>query len=168
MQPVRLCIYSSRRFEETFENTQWRKDKQNATSVNMHALVQVHWGHTWKRTPEKGQINATSATLHLFMQAIWGDIWKHTAEKGQTNATNATMHPLRQAIWGDIWKHTAEKGWTNAMNEITQPAQTWYLSFFWDFGRQIYTKKRVNYDNRILWQNSINRDLLDKANNKCV
>ena len=28
MQPIRLCIFSGRRFEETFENTQWRKVKQ--------------------------------------------------------------------------------------------------------------------------------------------
>ena len=28
MQPMLLCLFSGRRFEETFENTQWRKVKQ--------------------------------------------------------------------------------------------------------------------------------------------
>ena len=35
-------------------------------------------------------------------------------------------------------------------------------------GDKIYTEKRVNYNNRILRQNSVNRDLWGKANNKCV
>ena len=34
------------------------------------------------------------------------------------------------------------------------------------FGEKIYTEKRVNYDKRILQQNSVNRDLLDQANYK--
>ena len=33
---------------------------------------------------------------------------------------------------------------------------------------KIYTEKRVNYDKRILRQNSVNRDLLGKADNTCV
>ena len=33
---------------------------------------------------------------------------------------------------------------------------------------KIYTEKRVNYNKRILRQNSVNRDLWGKANNKCV
>ena len=37
-----------------------------------------------------------------------------------------------------------------------------------DFWRKIYTEKRVNYDKRILRQNSVNRDLLGKADNICV
>ena len=36
------------------------------------------------------------------------------------------------------------------------------------FGEKIYTEKRVNYDKRISRQSSVNRDLLGKANNKCV
>ena len=28
MQPMQLCIFSSMRFEETFENAEWRKAKQ--------------------------------------------------------------------------------------------------------------------------------------------
>ena len=31
---------------------------------------------------------------------------------------------------------------------------------------KIYTEERVNYDKRISRQNSVNRDLLDQANNK--
>ena len=36
------------------------------------------------------------------------------------------------------------------------------------FGEKIYTEKRVNYNKRISRQSSVNRDLLDKANNKRV
>ena len=35
-------------------------------------------------------------------------------------------------------------------------------------GEKIYTEKRVNYNKRISRQNSVNRDLWGKANNKCV
>ena len=47
MQPMRLCFFWGRQFEDTFENAHWRK-----------------------------KINATNATMHLIRQAVWGDIWK--------------------------------------------------------------------------------------------
>ena len=40
MQPMRLCLFSGRRFEETFENAQWRKDKKcNQLSIKTEAEV---------------------------------------------------------------------------------------------------------------------------------
>ena len=57
---------------------------------------------------KKSQTNATSADMHPLMQAIWGHIYEHIVEKNQTNATSVIMHPLIQAIWGSIWKHTVE------------------------------------------------------------
>ena len=49
--------------------------------------------------------------------------------------------------------------------EICFP-HTWYLLFFYTgkiFGEKNYAKKLINYDNRISWQNSVNRYLLGQA-----
>ena len=118
-----LWIFSGRKFEETFENAQWRKiiQMQPMWLCNLHLLRQAIWGYIWKCTVEKSHSNATNAIRHCLKQAIWGDIWKRTVEKSQTNATNVTLHPLRQAIWGDIWKHTVEKSPTNATNVTLHP-----------------------------------------------
>ena len=75
---MRLYLFSNKSSEETFENAQWRKVKQMQSMwlCNMHALIQVHWGHIWKPIVEKSQTNATNVTLPLFGQTIWGHIWK--------------------------------------------------------------------------------------------
>ena len=38
MQPMQFCILSGRQFEDTFENTQWRKVKTNVTSASVHPM----------------------------------------------------------------------------------------------------------------------------------
>ena len=48
---------------------------------------------------EKSQTNATNATLHPLMQVLWGHIWKRTVGKSQTSATSVTLHTFRQAPW---------------------------------------------------------------------
>ena len=132
MQPMWLCFFLDRLFEETFENTQWRKVKQmqpmrlcffkfeNAHWYKSYECNQCDyafsrqeiWGHIWKRTLEKSQINATNATMHLLGQAIWGDIWKHTMEKSQTNVPSVSMFPLGQTVWRNNWKCTLVKSQT--------------------------------------------------------
>ena len=36
MQPMRLCLFSGRRFEETFENAQRRKVKNATNEITQH------------------------------------------------------------------------------------------------------------------------------------
>ena len=43
-KPVWVCILSGRRFEETFEGAQWRKNQTNATKVILHPLIPALWG----------------------------------------------------------------------------------------------------------------------------
>ena len=78
-QPMRLCILTGRRFEDTFKNAQWRKVKQMQSMwlCNMHALIQVHWGHIWKPIVEKSQTNATNAIMHPQGQTGWGNTHKN-------------------------------------------------------------------------------------------
>ena len=52
MQPMWLCIFSGKQFEETFDKAQWRKSQTNATNVTMHFSMHIIWEHIWKRTVE--------------------------------------------------------------------------------------------------------------------
>ena len=81
MQPLWLCLFSGRPFEESFENAQWTRMKQT---------------------------NVTNVTLPLLRQAIWGGIWKRTVGKSKTHVINATLLPLIQVLWGSILKYTVE------------------------------------------------------------
>ena len=71
MWPVWLCIRSGRPFQETFENTQWRKVK-----IMWTVWLCIRWGkqfeQTFGNTVEKNQTNATSVTLRRLRQTIWG------------------------------------------------------------------------------------------------
>ena len=98
-----LCILTSRRFEEAFENTV-EKSQTNVTSAIMPLFEKAIWGHIWKRTVVKSWTNAINVTMHLLGQTFWGHFWKRTMEKSQTNVTNVILHPL----WGHVWKHTVE------------------------------------------------------------
>ena len=94
-----LCIYSSMRFEETFEKTQWRKVKQ-VQSVWFYFASSYSWAlrtHL-KTTSGKSQINVANVTIHPPMQAIWEDTWKRTVEKSQTSAASVILHPLSKTI----------------------------------------------------------------------
>ena len=100
MQPIRLCLFWCKQFEETFENAQWRKIKQ-MQRMRLWIL-------------NKSKTNATNVTLPLLWHGVWRIIWKCTVEKSQTNATYATMNHLIKAIWDNIWKRTVEKSQRNA------------------------------------------------------
>ena len=43
--------------------------------------------------------NATSVNIHLLGHIIWGHIWKYTVEKSQINATNVRAHPEESDGW---------------------------------------------------------------------
>ena len=75
MQPVRLCILSCERFEETFENTHWRKTKQMqqmqfcilSGKLFEEAFENTQWGkakqmfrNNWKMTETPMSIGAVS------------------------------------------------------------------------------------------------------------
>ena len=136
MQPMWLCFFLDRLFEETFENTQWRKVKQmQPMRLCFFKFENAHWYKSYEcnqcdyASSQAGDLrnhlkihsgeksNKCNQCDYAFSrQEIWGHIWKRTLEKSQINATNATMHLLRQAIWGTIWKYTVEKSQTNATN----------------------------------------------------
>ena len=119
MQPMWLCLFSGRPFEDTFENAQWKKSNK----CNQCDYSSSHTSHLRRHltTHRKSQTNANYVTMPPLGQTLWGHIWKHTVEKNQTNATNVTLHPLRQGCWVNIWKHTVEKSQTNAPS-VTLPA----------------------------------------------
>ena len=55
MQPVWLCLFMGRRFEDSFENTQWRKNK---------TLGQVIYGVVSKQTVQKNRTNKANMINH--------------------------------------------------------------------------------------------------------
>ena len=119
MQPMWLCFLWGKQFEDTFEDTQWRKVKQ------MHHSTRAIWRDIWKRTVEKSQTNATNVTMLPLRQAIWRHIWRHTAEKSQTDVTSVTIHLSMKALWRYIWKCIVEKSQTNATSVTMQYASSY-------------------------------------------
>ena len=83
MQPLWLCIISGRSFEDTHENTHWRKVKQmqpvwlcillcNKCDANAYAYANA-------------SSYAINVIIHHLWQTVWGDIWRQTVEKSPTN-----------------------------------------------------------------------------------
>ena len=91
MQPMWLCIFSSRQFEDTFENAQWRKVKQ----------MQPMWlcifsGRKFEATLENTQWRKVKQMHPMWLCILLGRlfrryIWKHTVEKSQTNVWEVTF-----------------------------------------------------------------------------
>ena len=106
-----------------------------------------------------------------FEQRIWTTIispdltiWKVFTMFRQTANPTVTW-PLIQFLSIFSWFHL----------QIIQSVEPKYIPdichFFYTgriFGERIYTKKRVNYNKRILRLSSVNCDLLGKANDECV
>ena len=132
-----LCICTGRQFEDTFENSLWRKtykcnqcDFASVQADNLRTHLKSHLRKAYKcnkcdfasvradnlRRHLKKHTNATNATLHLYRQAIWGHIWKLTLEK------NIQIQSMRLCICsGRQFKETVEK------NVQMQPFVTLHL-----------------------------------------
>ena len=67
MNVTLVYLYLGKQFEETFENTQWRKVK-NAINATLPVLIQDIWVNIWNHTVGKSQINAMNVTLALLAQ----------------------------------------------------------------------------------------------------
>ena len=108
MQPMWLCLFSRRRFEEPYDNSQWRKVTQ----------MQPVWfyiisGMRFEETFENPQWRKVA-----YMQPVWlcilpGRQFEETFVNTQWRKIKQ-MKPLSHCthLW-DIWKHT-----TNATNNV--------------------------------------------------
>ena len=112
MQPVWLYPHRQAIWGHILKSTV-EKSQTNATSVTLHALIEVLYGDISKHTVEKNWTNAISVTLCLVGRITWGHTWKSTQEENRTNAANVTMHPHTHIIWERIWKRTVEKSQSN-------------------------------------------------------
>ena len=72
----------------------------------------------------------------------------------------ARWYPSRRAACTSIFEQVGLWTWNSYLIFVIFFTQTRFLE------NKIYTEECVNYDKRILRQNSINWDLLDQANNK--
>ena len=76
-----LCMFWGQQFDDTFENTQWRKVKQ------MQPMwLCLLWSKIFKSTFENTQWRKVKQMQPVWlcfflMTSIWGVIWKHTVEK---------------------------------------------------------------------------------------
>ena len=71
MQSVWLCIFQCKPFEETFENTHWRKAKTNASCVTLRHLRLTIWGHFWKYTIVRSEKSATMLVVFTMVGFCW-------------------------------------------------------------------------------------------------
>ena len=113
MQLVWLCIYSGRPFEDTFENTQWRKAKQM-----LPTWFCIFSSRPFEATFENAQWREKSnkCNQYNFASSRAGNLMRHLkmhSREKSINATNATRHFSKQAIWADIWKCTVKSNKCN-------------------------------------------------------
>ena len=78
MQPMRLCILLCNRFEETFENTQWRKVKQ-MQPVSLCIL----WCRQFEETFENPQWRKVKQMQPMHLCILWGKRLEETFENTQ-------------------------------------------------------------------------------------
>ena len=99
MQPVRLCILWCKHFEETYENTQWREVKQ------MHPMwLCILWGRQFEDTFKNAQWRKTKQMQPMQLCILWGRQIKETLENTQQRE--------------DILKFTLEKSQTKSVRMI--------------------------------------------------
>ena len=79
MQPMRLCIHSGSPFEDAFENTLWRK------TIQMHPMwLFICWSRQFEETSENSlRRKAISVTLQLFIQALSCHLKTNSWEKSR-------------------------------------------------------------------------------------
>ena len=103
---MRLCLFSCKKFEGTFENTWRRKAKQMQTM-----WLCLFWCRQFETTYENAQWRKVKQMQPMWLCLFSGRCFEDTFEnaqwkKSQTNATTVTMPFLTQLIWGHIWKYT--------------------------------------------------------------
>ena len=133
-----VCILSCRRFEETFENKQWRKAKQmqpmhsnrlhmRMHNVTMHPLWQAIWGNNWKKnTLGKRQTNATNVNMYPHMQEIGVPDCCSTTLPGSLMSQSYYQWPLD---WGNCWssKNPLEEKALILLEFVTEYWKSWHL-----------------------------------------
>ena len=141
MQPMWLCILSDKQFEETSENTQWRKVKQMQPMLlcillgrSFEVTFENALGEKPKKCKQCDFASSGADTLRMHLKT-------HSAEKlnkcnlcdykisvkRQINAASVTLHPIRLAIWGHIWKtymlkKKSDLHWIYRVTFLTGPA----------------------------------------------
>ena len=128
---------TGRKFEETFENTSWKKVKRNATNVTLLFHSQAIWGVIWKHTVKKNANDVIADALishwstelivekirqfkqcfltSLQFEETFDDTFDNAQWRKETQPMSLCILTGRQ-IEGPIWKHTVEKSQWNATN----------------------------------------------------
>ena len=118
VQPMWLCILSCRWSEDTFENAQWRKVEQMQP-----VWLCIFSGRQFEETFETHSGEKSNKCYQCdsaFSRAshLRTHFLTHSGES-QINATKVTMHLPKQAIWGHTWTRT------NATNKFFKSAIKW-------------------------------------------
>ena len=142
MQPMRLRVCPCRRFEKTLESSLWRK-----TAQMKPMWLCVSLGTRLKKAFEnsllrKKRTYAATVTLHLFMPLFW----ILTMVKNYTNADNLTLYLLRQSKWGDfLKKHMMWKNCKNITNvTFHEHGQTLWRNILWPTLERNWTNASEN------------------------
>ena len=105
MQPMWLCIFWGRHFEETYENPQWRK------VIQMQPMwLCIFWGRHFEETYENAQWRKIKQMQSMWLCIFSGRRFEKTYEnaqwwKAKWTLANVTLPALTQVLWGDMKKH---------------------------------------------------------------
>ena len=94
MQPILLCILTSKQFEETFENAQRRKVKQMQPML-LCILTGKRFEETFENAQSKNSNKCNQCDFASLQTISLRRHLKMHSEKSQTTATNVTLHPIR-------------------------------------------------------------------------
>ena len=133
-----LFILSCRRFEETFDNAQWKKSKPLQP---IWLKIQTFKDTFENRNRWKAQQMQPMCICILTRRRFKETFEKDTFQKKKTyNAASVTLHPQEQAIWGEIWQRTAKT------SKTMQPVWLYLLSS--KFFEETYEEAHVEIDGK--------------------
>ena len=96
MQPMGLCICTGRQFEDTFENSLWRK----AYKCNQCDFASVQADNLRRQLKER-----TSATICNFASIQAGDLRKHLKTPSGEKSFKCNQCDFPSVQTGDLRKH---------------------------------------------------------------
>ena len=117
-------INYGRWFEDSFENTQWRKAKkcnQCEYTFSRTDNLKTHFKmHSGEKSDKCNFCDFASSRSCHFRTHL-----KNTLEKSQTNVTSVTLHTCRLTIWPDIWIDTVEESQKCNQCDYEQAHKAW-------------------------------------------
>ena len=154
MQPVWLCILSGRRFEDTFENTQWRKVKQMQT-MWLRLFSGKHFDGSFENTQRREVKQMQPMWLCLFSGKHFEESFKNAQWRKVTQ-----MQPMWLCLL--CGGHFEEPFENSQWRKIKQMQPVWLCLLSPEFFDETCEKaqcKKEKRDSRSFWTNPLRTHL---------